>query len=294
MLTIRTPQQLMKIALAARKSFAARPSAGGSVPAVNSEERVLVTAVNETRVFTYCACERQQPLPVFINMHGGGFIMGSAATDDDWCRRLADAVPCLVMNIDYRLAPEHRFPAALEECYAVIGHLYAQAAEWGIDRQRIAVGGQSAGANLAAALCLLARDRREFPLRYQVLNYPPLDMTLDPDGKPAGDKILTARMQKLFNACYLRNEADAANPLVSPLLTPDLSRLPAALIIAAELDPLRPEAERYASRLIAAGVAASCEVFAGCMHAFTHFGPETAASGALASIARHLRAAFIG
>jgi acetyl esterase len=225
-------------------------------------------------------------------MHGGGFIMGSAENDDLWCRRVANAVPCLVVNIDYRLAPEHKFPAALEECYDVVRYLHSNAAKLRIDPARIAVGGQSAGANLAAGICLLARDRREFPIVCQVLNYPPLDMTIDPYSKANLDKILTARMQILFNACYLRNEDDALNPLVSPLLVQDLAGLPDALIITAELDPLRPEAEQYAKRLAVAGVNATCEMFAGCMHAFTHFGPKAAARAAQSLTCEQLKTAF--
>ncbi|MDU4959389.1 MAG: alpha/beta hydrolase [Sporomusaceae bacterium] len=283
----------MKIAQQARKLFAARqPDSSGSVAVGYTAEKHLPAAAGGTRLFCYCSSEQRQ-LPLYINMHGGGFIMGSAADDDDWCRRLANATSCLVVNIDYRLAPEYPFPAALEECYAVIRHLHRHAAAFGIDCRRIAVGGQSAGANLAAALCLLARDRREISLLCQVLNYPPLDMALDPAAKvPAADAVLTAKMQRLFNACYLTQPADALNPLVSPLLAADVSGLPPALLIAAELDPLREEAERYASRLAAAGVPAVCDVFAGCMHAFTHFGSRQASERALQRVALYLRETF--
>ena len=246
-----------------------------------------------TPILTYRFGDPAKPAPVFVNLHGGGFIMGSPADDEAWCRQIAAATNCLVVNIDYRLAPEHPFPTALEECYDVIAWLCRQAHELGVDPARIAVGGQSAGGNLAAGLCLLAKERQEFSFVCQVLNYPPLDMTLDPAGKASRDKVLTARMQQLFNTCYFRTEADAANPLVSPLLAADLSGLPAALIIAARLDPLLPEAGQYAQRLQAAGVNTTYTVFTDCMHAFLHFGPEAAAREALELVCNHLRQAFL-
>lgn len=286
----KTPQQLAKIAIQARKNFAAgqQKIIKDLVPVGHFAERLIPTCIGETRVLTYISCEQNEPVPVFVNLHGGGFMMGSAEDDDIWCRRLANAVPCLVVNIDYRLAPEHKFPIALEESYAVIKYLHENAARLRINPQRIAVGGQSAGGNLAAGLCLLARARQEFTVCYQVLNYPALDMSVDPFSQPS-DKILTPRLRTLFNNCYFRTKDDALNPLVSPLLTVDLVGLPAALIITAELDPLRPEAEHYAKKLTAAGVNADCKMFADCMHAFTHFGPKPAAEEAGRLVHEQLR-----
>lgn len=290
----RTPQQLARIAARARQNFSATDQAAlkPPPPAVAMVELEVPTTAGGTRILAYRSGNPAKPVPVLVNMHGGGFIMGSPEDDDAWCRQIADAVGCLVINIDYRLAPEHKFPTALEECYEVITWLCQQEQKLHIDSERIAVGGQSAGGNLAAGLCLLARERQEFMLACQVLNYPPLNMTLDPSKKISRDTILTARMQRLFNTCYFRTEADAENPLVSPLLADDHSRLPAALIIAAELDPLLPEAEQYANHLRAAGVRATCKVFTGCMHAFTHFGPEAAAREALGLVCEYLVRAF--
>ncbi|MDF2500434.1 MAG: esterase [Anaerosporomusa subterranea] len=289
----KTPQQLAKIAVQARKNFAAgqQKIATDFVPVGHFSEHLIPTCIGETRVFTYISCEQNEPVPVFVNLHGGGFMMGSAEDDDIWCRRLVSAVPCLVVNIDYRLAPEHKFPIALEESYAVVKYLHDNAPALRINPQRIAVGGQSAGGNLAAGLCLLARSRQEFSFCYQVLNYPALDMSVDPFSQPA-DKILTPRLRALFNDCYLRTKDDALNPLVSPLLAENLASLPAALVITAELDPLRPEAEQYAKRLTDAGVKTICKMFIGCMHAFTHFGPRPSAEEAERLIHTQLRRAF--
>lgn len=290
---VKTPEQLAKIAAQARKSFAASQQTvvKNVVPVNTVFERYIPTCAGNTRILAYRSCLSDKPIPVFVNMHGGGFIMGSADDDDTWCRQIANSVPCLVVNIEYHLAPEHKFPTALEECYDVLQWLHLNAQELDIDPERIAVGGQSAGGNLAAGLCLLARDRG-LSIAYQVLNYPPLDLTIDPHSKTTHDTILTARMQILFNACYFRTESDALNPLISPLLASDLSNLPGALIITAEYDPLRPEAEAYAARLTAASVHVSLESFPGCMHAFTHFGPPLASETARQIVQNKLTSAL--
>lgn len=199
----------------------------------------LETSAGSTPVLVYHPqAAADSRLPVFINLHGGGFVFGSALDDDVWCRKIANAAACVVVNVDYHLAPEHKFPAALEECYDVAKWLHDNPSALNIDPGRIAVGGHSAGGNLAALLCLLAKKRGEFPLIYQVLNYPPLDLSSDPFAKPATDTVLAARDQVFFNACYFRQPADALNPQASPLLAADLAGLPAALIITAEHDPL--------------------------------------------------------
>lgn len=209
----------------------------------------LETAAGSTPVLVYRPqTAADSRLPVFINLHGGGFVIGSALDDDVWCRKIANAAACVVVNVDYHLAPEHKFPAALEECYDVAKWLHDNPAALAIDPGRIAVGGHSAGGNLAAALCLLAKKRGEFPLIYQVLNYPPLDLSSDPFAKPATDTVLTARDQAFFTTCYFRQPADALNPLASPLLAADLAGLPDALIITAEHDPLCREGSLYAER----------------------------------------------
>lgn len=286
--------KIAKAAIAARKDSAvggaARPQgtlAGG--PA----EHIVRTGAGDTRVLVYRpAGQARGPLPVFVSLHGGGFVMGSADDDDVWCRRIADAVGCAVVSVDYRLAPEHKFPVALEECYGVVKWICANAAGLGVDPGRLAVGGHSAGGNLAAGLCLLAKERREFAVVYQVLDYPPLDLTIDPYEVVTGDKLLTPETREFFTACYVNAPEDALNPLFSPLLADDLGGLPAALVITAEHDPIRGDGERYAARLEAAGVEVTYRMFPGCMHAFTHFGPEEAALEAWRLIEDKLREAF--
>lgn len=269
---------------------ASKPWEGGK-----TEECVVPTSAGDTRLLVYRPGPMVAPglLPVFVNIHGGGFIQGSAEDDDPWCRDIAEKVGCIVVSVEYRLAPEHPFPVALEECYDVLGWIKNQGETWGIDVTRLAVGGHSAGGNLSAALCLLARERQEFSILYQVLNYPPLDFTTDPFAKPSSDSLLTPNAQVFFTACYIKNEEQRFHPLASPLLAKNFEGLPAALIISAEYDPLRDENELYAQRLSEAGVDVTYRMFAGCMHAFTHFGPEPAAREAWELIHVNLKQAFM-
>jgi len=266
-----------------------------TAPFVDVQPRkvVIPTSAGDTPIVIYKPQKNNDaPLPVFVNIHGGGFIQGSTQDDDGWCRTISAAVDCAVVSIGYRLAPEHKFPVALEECYDIVKWVHEQAGNQKFDPERIAVGGSSAGGNLAAALCLLAWERREFSLVYQVLNYPPLDFSADPELKGRSDTLLTPRAQTFFTACYLRDVHDQRNPLASPLLNDNLAGLPPALIIAAEHDPLCSEDEAYGECLSAAGVDVTVRIFAGCMHAFTHFGPEPAAMEAWGLIHKKLRQVF--
>ncbi len=195
--------------------------------------------------------------PVLIYLHGGGWIAGSIAAHDPACRFLATDSKCIVLSVAYRLAPEHRFPAALEDVYAVLSWCDRYADTIGGDTKRIGVGGSSAGGNLAAAVCLLAK-KRDGPLpRFQLLVFPALNLaSFDTDSyrrfsEPPG--LLKSQMI-LFRSCYLTRPADRFNPLVSPLLADDLNGMPPALIITGERDVLRDEGRAYAVRLEDAGV----------------------------------------
>lgn len=258
-------------------------------------QHILETSAGSTTVLVYHPqTAADAHLPVFVNLHGGGFTIGSAWDDDVWCRKIANAAACVVVNVDYHLAPEHRFPMALVECYDVVKWVHDNPLALNVDPGRIAVGGHSAGGNLAAALCLLAKERGEFPLVYQVLNYPALDLSIDPFAGPSADTFLTPRDRAFFNTCYFSQPTDALSPLASPLLAADLTGLPDALIITAEHDPLRHEGNLYAERLAAAGVGVTYRMFPGCMHAFTHFGPPKMAEEAWTLIRQQLKSAFYG
>ncbi|MEU8425411.1 alpha/beta hydrolase [Micromonospora sp. NPDC048835] len=206
------------------------------------------------------------PLPTLVYFFGGGWTLGSIDTADGICRRLANAVPCQVVTVGYRLAPEHPFPAAVHDCHAATSWIARHADELGVDPTRLAVGGDSAGGNLAAAVTLLSRTDGP-PLAAQLLVYP----NTDSSGEPAGDDdpaLFNRRSVAWYRTHYLADPAHARDPLASPLLADDLSGLPPALVVTAELDPLRAEGQRYAERLRDAGVPTRLDHYPGMIHGF--------------------------
>lgn len=237
-------------------------------------------------------------LPVYLNLHGGGFVAGVPEHDDSYCRRLAHNLGCLVVNLDYVLAPEHPFPAGLRQSFEVLEWLAEQGETLGIDPQRIAVGGHSAGGNLAAGLAILARGHQRLRLVHQIIDYAALDVSQAPELKRSTlDKpLLGPGLMRFFNRCYLSDPAQARDPLVSPLLAPveALRGLPAATLITAEYDILRAEGEAYGEKLRQAGVAVNEKMFPGCDHMFTHLGPDVSADEAWQFIEDALRGAFEG
>jgi acetyl esterase len=239
--------------------------------------------------------EAPPPLPVFVYFFGGGWVLGSLDAVDPICRRLANATPCAVVSVAYRHAPEHPFPAGLEDCYAATRWVADHGVELGLDPDRLAVGGASAGGNLAAAVALLARERGEPALVLQLLVYPPLDHRADtPSMQQRLDPLLLGAPDVAWCwSHYLADPADGDDPLASPLHAEDLRGLPAALVITAELDPLRDEAESYSARLAEAGVATELVRFDGAVHGFFSK-PDRfeAAADAHALAAAALRRAF--
>lgn len=198
------------------------------------------------------------PQPVLLYLHGGGWVVGDLDTHDSVCRALARRAECAVVSLDYRLAPENPFPAAVEDGWAGLQWLHHHATEIGIDAGRIAVGGDSSGGNLAAVLALRARDRGGPPLKAQVLIYPVTDCDLDrPSYLAAGSGYgLTRDSMKWYWAQYIADEARRRDPEASPLRAQDHSSLPPALVITCELDPLASEGAAYAESLEKAGVTA--------------------------------------
>ena len=257
---------------------AMQPAAGLALvaPDVAPAERVVATTTaGPVTVHVVRPAWSDVPPPVYVNFHGGGFLMGSPADDEALCRALVEATGCVVLNVDYALAPQHPFPAAADQAYAVTRWAAEHGAEHGWDGARLAVGGQSAGGNLAAGVCLTARERGGPAVALQALLYPPLDLSVDPATKTgrAARPIITPGMARVFDACYVPDPARRSDPLVSPVLAPDLAGLPAALVVTAELDTLRDEADRYAARLSDAGVPVTHVVMPGVDHGFTHVEP---------------------
>lgn len=191
-------------------------------------------------------------LPVCVWLPGGGWIVDTSAVAEPACRVLAATAPCAVALVRYRLAPEHRFPAPLEDCLEAVRWLAARGGELGLDTTRLAIGGTSAGANLAAALALLLRNDTNLALAAQILVYPPLLHGAEETG--ADDPALTRSEVDWYWSLYLGAARDGVDPRASPLLAADLRGLPPALVIVAERDPLRDEGEQYARRLREAGV----------------------------------------
>jgi acetyl esterase len=238
----------------------------------------------------YPSAPSGQPLILFF--HGGGFVLGDLETHDPLCRALAIESAAVVASVDYRLAPECRFPGPLEDCYAALCALARPGREYGVDCSRLAVCGDSAGGNLAAAVSLLVRDRGGPRLRHQALVYPVLDAacdTLSMHELSVGYMLSRAVMQWYWN-CYLSQAADAANSLASPLRAESLAGLPPATVVTAEFDPLRDEGERYVERLRSAGVPVAGRRYLGMIHGFASMPYITpVANRAIADVAHDLR-----
>ena len=208
---------------------------------------------------------------MLVFFHGGGWVICDLDSHDSLCRSFANRACCVVVSVDYRLAPEHKFPAAVEDAYAATQWVANNASRINGDPTRIAVGGDSAGGNLAAVVAIMARDHNKPSLKYQLLIYPATDVSstnTDSYRNYADGYFLTKGDGEWFCHHYLNCAEDRLNPSVSPLLTPDLSRLPPALVITAGFDVLRDEGESYAKRLKEAGVSVKCTRYEGMIHGF--------------------------
>jgi acetyl esterase len=210
----------------------------------------------------------QGPLPVLTYFHGGGWVIGNLEVVDKPCRALAAATGAIVVATQYRMAPETKFPGAVDDCYAALQWVAGNAAEFGGDPNRLGVIGDSAGGNLAAVVALKARDEGGPRIRAQVLTYPVTDATsnLPSRRENAEGYLLTSASMDWFWRHYLREPGDGKNPYASPLLASDHSGLPPALVLTAEFDPLRDEGEAYAERLKAAGVSVTVRRYDGLIH----------------------------
>ena len=260
------------------------PGFGGSLP---------------VRIYTPRAVDAGERLPVIVHFHGAGWVGGDLDTHDAIARYYAKHADAVVVAVDYRLAPEHRFPAAVEDAFASVQWASDHATELGGDASRLAVLGDSAGATLSTVVCRLARDRGTPRIAYQALIYPALDLRLGAsypsrDAFGGGDYFMSLADIQWFRAQYLGNpDVDENDPRVSPLASDDVRQLPPALILTAGYDPLRDEAKIYADRLSAAGVPVEYRCFESTVHAFISFSALIPAGlEALAFVASRLRAAF--
>jgi acetyl esterase len=214
------------------------------------------------------------PLPVLVYYHGGGWTIGDLDTHDTLCRELSHGAGCAVLAVDYRMGPEHRFPAAVDDCLAATRWARAQAGRLNLDPQRLAVGGDSAGGNLAAVVALAARDAGEPPIRFQLLIYPATDMRRGhPSHQSNGQGyLLTSDTIAYFHDHYIADPAQDLDWRASPLRAERLTGLPPALVLTAGFDPLRDEGQAYADRLAQAGVRTTYLCFERQIHGFITMG----------------------
>ena len=223
-------------------------------------------------------------LPILVWFHGGGWVLGDLEMADPTARALSHRSGVIVISVDYRLAPEHRYPAAIDDCYAATLWAVQTASDFGGDPDRIAVGGDSAGGNLAAAVALRARDEGTVKISHQLLVYPVtlMDFTSDSYRDNAEGYLLTTKSMRWFWNHYIGPDGNSDDPYASPLAADDLSGLPNAHVITAEYDPLRDEGNAYAARLSDAGVPTVSKCYDGMIHGF--FGMSEVLDDAKAAI----------
>ena len=269
----------------------AEAGAGPAQPVARVEDRELDTNAGPLWARCYAPSADARPLPVIAYLHGGGWVFMGIDTHDRICRRLANATGALVVSIDYHLAPEHPFPTALDDCEGAVARLAEHAGALGGDPGRLAVAGDSAGGNLAAAVALRARTAGP-ALAAQVLVYPVTDAGQDTRSYRdfATGYLLTAEDMAFFWECYLGPDGDPRDAFAAPLQAADLSGLPPALVLTGEYDPLRDEGEAYASRLDGFDVPVECHRYDGVTHGF--LGMDALVAAADQAMARI--AAFLG
>jgi acetyl esterase len=262
---VRMLVKMYRLAYALYSPFMGRPRR------INGKELLLRTAAGEVRVIGY-GLESGARQPAYLNMHGGGFVMGKPEADERDMLGLASRLGIKVFNIDYSLSPEAKFPKALNECFEVARNIRSNADSFGVDPERIAIGGDSAGGNLGAGMCIMDAERVELGFKCLVMRCASTDHCTDPLERPRPPKSLSPRMVRVFGAALLR-PGDGRNPLASPILAPPelLRRFPPTLVITAELDSVTPEGKLFGERLSEAGVDVDYEEFAGCSHGFMKF-----------------------
>jgi acetyl esterase len=253
------------------------------------------------RYYRPAGVDRREPIPVLVFYHGGGWVIGDLDTHDVACRLICNEARCAVVSVDYRMGPEHKFPAAVEDAYAAAHWVAGEGKSLRIDTSKLAVGGDSAGGNLAAVVGLMARGKRKDgdetapKIAYQVLIYPATDMHMTtPSHARFGEgHLLTRASMDWFQAQYLNGPADREDWRASPLLAKSLAGLPPAYVIVAGNDPLRDEGEAYAMALKQAGVPVVFREFPGQIHGFIVMGKMIPQAGqAIAEIGTALKLAF--
>ncbi len=263
------PHAARKQFLELSKAVDVKPMNVGSV-----ENQLIPGPAGKIALRFYRPTGVQGNAPALIYFHGGGWVIGDLDTHDGICRWICSQSGCVVASVDYRMAPEHKFPAPLEDCLAATFWIAENGEALGIDTARIAIGGDSAGGNLAAVVSQQARDQGGPSIAYQLLIYPATDLTMSEASHQelAEGYRLTKPLMEWFIGHYLHNESDRTDPRVSPLFCDDLNGLPKALVITAGFDPLRDEGIRYADELSSSGVETTHVCYDGMIHGFFSMG----------------------
>jgi acetyl esterase len=253
------------------------------------------------RYYRPAGVDKKEPIPVLVFYHGGGWVIGDLDTHDVVCRLLSNEARCAVVSVDYRMGPEHKFPAAVEDAYSAAHWVAGEATALRIDPDKLAVGGDSAGGNLAAVVALMARGKRKDgdesapKIGYQLLIYPATDMAMTTDSHKAfaRDHLLTRDSMDWFQEQYLNGAVDRDDWRASPLRAKSLAGLPPAYVLVAGNDPLRDEGEAYADALKKAGVPVAFREFPGQIHGFVVLGKVMPQAGqAIAEMGTALKLAF--
>jgi len=256
-------------------------SASEKRPARIGKERFIETSHGKVKVLEY-GFDSPETEPLFIDMHGGGFVLGWAAMDEPMCLYFREQAGVKVISIDYPKAPKNPYPAAVKVIYEIIKHYSDNADTYKINSTSIGIGGHSAGGNLATVMCIIAKERGDFILKYQVLDYPPCDMSIDAFDRPKPKGSLPPKMVDMFNACYFnKNIGIAKSPYLSPVYASkeQLSDLPPALLIVAGRDSLHDEGVLYGKLLKEAGVSLEFHDFVDSIHGFTYYKKPDAKKG---------------
>jgi acetyl esterase len=288
-----TPAEARAERAQAADAFAAM--AGPLQEVARVENRTIPGPAQPVPIRVYWPRTGGAPLPVLVYLHGGGWAFGNLDACDRNCRALANSAGCVVVNVDYRLAPENKFPAAADDAYAAVHYVATHPGEFNADPARIAVGGDSSGGNLAAVACLMARERGGPPIAFQLLVYPVVDYD---DDRPsmaefAEGYLLTRAAMPYFWGHYVSSPEEGRHPHASPINAASLHGLPPAMVITAECDPIRDQGEAYAHRLRDAGVPVTLRRYDGAIHVFFNMSAVIdSGKQALSDAAAALREAF--
>ena len=234
------------------------------------DEIFINTEFGKVRTLWY-GFENTEKAPIYFDLHGGGFILGSADMDEEMNLELNKQVGCKIISIEYAKAPEFPYPAAVNQVYAVVKHVFENAEKYAIDNKRMAIGGHSAGGNLSTVTCMKAKKEGKFQFLCQILDYPPLDLATSALDKPQPKGAISPHMALMFDACYV-DPTQAKDPYASPIYATqkDLQGLPPALFILAGRDSLHDEGLKYCGMLKTCGVVTECHEYPNARHGFTY------------------------